>query len=305
MSAAAASGQSGNKRQRSSEGQYNQTHAGSRGGAGSGPSAASPPPTRFTCVTDSFRASAVEACTKAVYKLTGAAKKAHGFKQSVASLEIALAEGAVPKTLKVQLPKAYETHVGAPSTEVARLVSDLEKQMLIESIGAKKEKLGIATRDLAQPMALFEAEYGERVFSSQLPADLKTEAKAVGEAQAKVFRLEWIQAQARLADKAEQISATRTAAAEAQAQASMEIEALPGRELIEDLVKKSVAAALKTERARASASATASAGGGNDGKAKATPKADSDAAKGGAFGGKKGKPKSKKQSKAQKNAPRK
>ena len=84
----------------------------------------------------------------------------------------------------------------------------------------------------------------------------------------------------------------------------MEIEALPSRELIEDLVQKRVAAALQKERARGSASATASAGGGNDGKAAAKAKANPDPAHGGAFGGNKGK-KPKKHTKGSKNANRK
>ena len=93
MSAAAATSQPGNKRQRSSEGQDTQLQAGSRGGAGSGPSAASLPPQRFMCVSDSFRSSGVTACTKAVYSLLGAKKKAVGLKQGVATLEKCLAEG--------------------------------------------------------------------------------------------------------------------------------------------------------------------------------------------------------------------
>lgn len=305
MSAAAATSQPGNKRPRSSEGQDNSTHAGCRGGAGSGPSAASSPPSRPTCVTDSFREVAVKACAKAVYKLTGAAKKAYGFKQSVATLEAALAEGTVPKTLKVQVPKAYEAHVGAPSSEVARRVSDLEKQMLSESLEAKKAKQVLAERDLSAPMAVFEQMYKELVHASHLPAELLDEAKAVMADQAKVFQFEWVQAQAKLAEKAEQATANRTAAAEAEARAGMEIEALPSRELIEDLVDKRVAKAVKSELARASANATASAGAGNEGKAKGNLKANPNPAQGRTSGSKKGGKKPNKQPKGPKNAHRK
>ena len=305
MSAAAASGQPGNKRHRSSEGQDNTTHAGSRGGAGSGPSAASPPPSRFTCVTDSFREAAVTACTKTVYKLKGLAKKAFGFRQSVASLEKALADGTVPTTLKVQLPKAYELHVGSASHEVSACVSALEKELLVESLEAKRVKQATAESELADPIDLFKREYCELVLLPQLPADLKAKAEAVWEEQVDVFKFEWLKAQADLARKAEQAAATRSAAAEAQAQTSMEIEALPSRELIEDLVQKRVAAAIQKEHARASTSATASAGSGGDGKAKAKSKANPEPAHGGAPGSDKGKQTPKKHAKGSKNANRK
>lgn len=305
MSAAAASGQPGNKRPRSSEGQDNTTHAGSRGGAGSGPLAASPPPSRSTCVTDSFREAAVTACTKTVYKLKGLAKKAFGFRQSVASLEKALADGDVPVTLKVQLPKAYELHVGAASQKVSACVSALQIELLKESLEAKKVKQAAAESELADPDELFKREYCELVLLPQLPDDLAVKAKAVWEDQVQVFQFEWLKAKADLARKSEQASASRMAAAEAQAQASMEIEALPSRELIDDLVQKRVAAALQKERARAQTSATASAGSGNDGKAKAMSKADADPTHGGASGSNKGKKKSKKRAKGSKNANRK
>ena len=304
MSAAAASGQPGNKRPRSSEGQDNNPHAGSRGGAGSGPSAASPPPSSFTCVADSFRAGAVTACTKAVYKLTGLAKKAYGLKQSVATLEKHLAEGSVPVTLKVQLPKAYEAHVGAASMEAVACVHTLQKRLVSDSLEAKKEKLALAESELANPFVVFEREYKELVHVDKLPPDLHETAEAVFKDQGDVFRFAWIKAEADLAGKSEQIAATRTAAAEAAAQASMEIEALPSRELIVDLVNKQVAAALKKERAHASTSAAASAGGGN-GKAKAEAKAKPDNAQGGTSGSNKGKQKPKKHANGPKNAPRK
>ncbi len=301
MSAAAATSQPGNKRQRSSEGQDN-THAGSRGGAGTSPSAASPPPPRFTCVSDSFRASAVTACTKAVYKLTVAKKKAVGYKQSVVTLEKAWEEGTVPKTLKVQLPSAYELHVGPASAEVLARITALERQMHMESLEAKKEKQAAAEREIASPLAVFEREYKELVRSEELPPELLATAMSVGQDQAQVFTFEWIKAQALLAEKSEQAAAARTAAAEKAAQTDAEMEAFPSRELIQDLVDKRVAAAL---RARQSSGASASAGGGTAGKAKAQAKAKSGSTQGGASGSGKGKQKPKQQAKAPKNAQRK
>ena len=301
MSAAAARGQSGNKRLRSSEGQDNTTHAGSRGGAGSSPLAASPPPPRSTCVSDTFREAAVAACTKTVYKLKGLAKKAHGFSQSVASLEKALADGVVPVTLRVQIPKAYELHVGTTSQNVSACVSALQEELLKESLEAKKAKQAAAASELADPDGMFKREYNESVLLSQLPSDLRVKAEAVWRDQADVFKFEWLKAQTEMASKAEQAAATRMAAAESQAQTNMEIEALPSRELIEDLVSKRVAAELQKLRANASASATAPAGSGTNGKAKANP----DPAHGGPFGSGKGKKKSKKHAKASKNANRK
>ena len=304
MSAAAAGGQSGHKRLRSSEGQDNTTHAGSRGGAGPGPSAASPPPSSYTCVTDSFRAAAVTACTKAVYKLTGAKKKAYGFKQSVATLEKHMAEGTVPVTLRVELPKAYKSHVGSPSMEAVACVNNLQKRLISDSLEVKREKQALAESEFSNPMAVFEREYSELVHCDKLPPDLLETAKAVFKDQGEVFRFAWIKADADFADKAEQKAASRTAAAEAAAQANMEIEALPSRELIEDLVTKRVAAALMKERAHASTSAPATAGGG-DGKGKAKSKAKPDSAQRGTQGSNKGKQKPKQHAKGQKNASRK
>ena len=153
-------------------------------------------------------------------------------------------------------------------------------------------------------MAVFEREYTELAHLSMLEPDLLETAKAVFKDQGDVLKFAWIKAKAELAGKAEHNAATRTAAAEAQAQANMEIEALPSRELIEDLVNKRVAAALKKERAHASSSASASAGSG-DGKAKGKTKAKPDSAQGGTQGNNKGKQKPKKNAKGPKNAPRK
>ena len=210
----------------------------------------------------------------------------------------------MPKTLKVHVPAAYGIHVGPPSMEVAARVSALEKQLLRDSIEGKKEKLVLAESELANPMQAFTNEYKELALVDKLPPELLGEAKAVLTAQGSVFKFAWIQAQAKLADKAEQTAATRTAAAEAQAQTSMEIEALPSRELIEDLVTRRVAAAVK-ELARVSTNASASAGSGNGGNAKAKAKAAPASAQGGASGSNKGKQKPKQNAKDPKNAPRK
>ena len=210
----------------------------------------------------------------------------------------------MPVTLRVQIPTAYESHVGPPSMEVVASVNSLQKRLLSDSIEAKKEKLAAAERELANPMAVFEREYTELAHLSMLEPDLLETAKAVFKDQGDVFKFAWIKAKAELAGKAEHNAATRTAAAEAQAQANMEIEALPSRELIEDLVNKRVAAALKKERAHASSSASASAGSG-DGKAKGKTKAKPDSAQGGTQGNNKGKQKPKKNAKGPKNAPRK
>jgi hypothetical protein len=204
----------------------------------------------------------------------------------------------------VQVPKAYETHVGPASVEVTACISKLEKQLLSESLEARKEAQVLAESELSNPMVAFEREYGELVHHDKLPDDLLGTAKAVMADQGLVFKFAWIRAKAQLESKAEQNAATRTATAEARAQADMEVETLPSRELIQDLVNKQVAAALKKERAQASASASASAGGGNDGKAKAKSKAKPDSAQGGARGGYKGKQKPKQQPNAQKNAQR-
>ncbi len=304
MSAAAATSQPGNKRPRSSEGQDNHSQAGSRGGAGSGPSSASLPPERFTCVLDSFRSSAVTACTGTVYKLTTAAKKAASLKAGIEKLEKCRVEGTVPKTLTVQIPESHDLH-GVPVTPgISACVSALEKELLKESLQAKREKLAAVDTELADPMAAFEREYNELVCFSKLPPELAPKAQSVWRDQSEVFKYEWIKASAAMAAKAELANAARTAAAEKAAQSDMELAALPSGELIKDLVAKQIAAALKAERSRASSSASAAAGGGNAGKAKANAKAQTNSTQGGASGGGKGKQKPKPKAKAPKNAQR-
>lgn len=303
MSAAAATSQPGNKRQRSSEGQDTQLQAGSRGGAGSGPSAASLPPQRFMCVSDSFRSSGVTACTKAVYSLLGAKKKAVGLKQGVATLEKCLAEGTVPRTLKVQLPQSFGSNGESVTPAVTAFVSALEVELLKESLKVKREKQAHYEQEIADPLATFEREYKELVCFSKLPPDLAAKATEVGKDQSSVFNFEWIKATAAIAAKVEQAEAARTAAAEKAAQSEMELSALPSGELIKDLVAKQVAADLRARDKAAKAQAAAKSG--NAGKAKAQAKAQASSTQGGTSGGGKGKQTPKHQAKAPKNAQRK
>ena len=232
-------------------------------------------------------------------------RKATGLKESVETLEKCRVDGTVPKTLKVQLPKSYDLHTVPETPAISACVSALQTELLKESLKAKLEKQAAYEKELADPIAAFEREYKELVCFSKLPPDLAPKARSVWQDQCDVFKYEWIKASAAIAAKAEVAHATRTAAAEKAAQSNMELDALPSRELIQDLVAKQVAAALKAERARASSSAPAAAGGKNAGKAKAKAKAQAGSTQGGASGGGKGKQKSKPHAKAPKNTQRK
>ena len=214
-----------------------------------------------------------------------------------------MAEGTVPRTLKVQLPQSFGSNGESVTPAVTAFVSALEVELLKESLKVKREKQAHYEQEIADPLATFEREYKELVCFSKLPPDLAAKATEVGKDQSSVFNFEWIKVTAAIAAKVEQAEAARTAAAEKAAQSEMELSALPSGELIKDLVAKQVAADLRARDKAAKAQAAAKSG--NAGKAKAQAKAQASSTQGGTSGGGKGKQTPKHQAKAPKNAQRK
>ena len=133
-----------------------------------------------------------------------AKKKAVGLKQGVATLEKCLAEGTVPRTLKVQLPQSFGSNGESVTPAVTAFVSALEVELLKESLKVKREKQAHYEQQIADPLATFEREYKELVCFSKLPPDLAAKATEVGKDQSSVFNFEWIKATAAIAAKVEQ-----------------------------------------------------------------------------------------------------
>ena len=243
MSTAANAGQSG---AHAISGRGNNVHGpGSRGGPRTSVSAAPPPNNSITCAFDSF----TEAAGRIRHTITAAAinalKKKTTLEQTISKLEFSLEDGGVPKTLLGALPKAYGIQNGDPSSDVVAAKAELERVMLLDAITKRKSELSAIIGMTVDPVPAFVSDFKKAVHYEQLPRDLKADADKVIKAQSSLLQLQWIQAKADVQSKSDQAELDRIHRAEAEASKAMELEQAPTRQLLDDLVKKQVNAAIK------------------------------------------------------------
>jgi hypothetical protein len=243
MSTAAIAGQSGTH---AVSGRGNDVHGqGSRGGARNSVSAAPPPNSSITCAFDSLlqEAAAIRSLTTAA--AINGLKKTNALEETISKLELHSEEGSIPKTLLVVLPKAFSILNGDLSSGVVAAKAALEKELLESAIVQRKSELAAAISATVDPLSAFVGDFKKAISYDSLPRDLKIEADKVIRAQSSLLQLQWLQAKANEQSKSEQAGLDRIRKAEAEAAKAMELEQMPTRQLLDDLVKKQVAAALK------------------------------------------------------------
>lgn len=243
MSTAANAGQSGTH---ANSGRGDNVHGqGSRGGPRNSVSAAPPPNNSITCASDSFTEAAGSIRRLVTAAAINALKKKKALEITISKLELSLTEGSTPKTLLVELPKAYSIQNGDLSATVVAAKVKLERAMLEDAIEHRKSELTAAIGATVDPLTAFVSDFKKAIFYDQLPRDLKADADKVLKAQSSLLSLQWLQAKANEQCKAEQAELDRIRKAEAEAARAMELEQMPTRQLLDDLVKKQVAAAIQ------------------------------------------------------------
>lgn len=208
-------------------------------------SAAPPPNSSITCVFDSFTHEAAAIRSSITAAAINGLKKKIALEETISKLELHSEEGSIPKTLLVVLPKAFSILNGDLSSEVVAAKAALEKELLLSAIAQRKSELTTAIDATVDPLSAFAGDFKKAICYDSLPRDLRAEADKVLKAQTSVLQLQWIQAQASVQSKTEQAELDRIRKAEAEAARAMELEQMPTRQLLDDLVKKQVAAALK------------------------------------------------------------